>query len=262
MTLEIGDYGRQYTVDDFFTYHDRTGNTTEKLIEWLTDPHPRRGDIQIQLTSPQNTTSTLLPYRDFDFVNDEGYDNWPFMSVHNWGEDPTGTWTMRISYKSSSGYVRVSGVNLELYGTWRTPGVVRAIPDRCHETCGRGCWGEGPTGCDVCANLRLDTTLECVDNCPPGFTEYHSYCLSSEDSRSNISTATDSEETQSEGESEDESEDTSDLNVPILLSCTVAALIVVFLVVIFSLVTLIACGHYRNTRQTQFSRLKESITSV
>ena len=246
-------------MDDFINFHGRIGNDTDRLTEWLTDPHPRRGDIQIQLISPQNTTSTLLPYRDFDFVNDEGFDNWPFMTVHNWGENPNGTWRVKISYKSTLGSVHVSKADLTLYGTWKTPESVGAIPARCHEACARGCWGEDSTDCDVCANLRLDTTLECVEECPPGFVEYHSYCLSEEASSSEpvaTTATTTGAETQSEGES------ASDLSIPLLLSLTVAALILVFLIVIFFLVILIACRHTRKAKQTPFSRLRENIASV
>ena len=35
--------------------------------------HPKRGDISIELTSPQGTVSVLLPKRKYDFINDEGY---------------------------------------------------------------------------------------------------------------------------------------------------------------------------------------------
>ena len=35
--------------------------------------HPKRGDIRVELTSPQGTVSVLLPNRDNDFINDEGY---------------------------------------------------------------------------------------------------------------------------------------------------------------------------------------------
>ena len=87
------------------------------IYDWLEDSHPRRGDIKIELTSPQGTKSVLLPYRNYDFVNAEGYDDWPFMSVHFWGENPIGTWTLKITYKSTSGYVSMSGLSMTLYGT-------------------------------------------------------------------------------------------------------------------------------------------------
>ena len=32
-------------------------------------------------------------------LSGEGFKNWTFMSVHNWGEDPRGTWKMNIRDK-------------------------------------------------------------------------------------------------------------------------------------------------------------------
>lgn len=55
----------------------------------------RRGDLQIQLTSPQGTRSTLLAKRPHD-VSKAGFSQWPFMSVHTWGERPHGTWKLEI----------------------------------------------------------------------------------------------------------------------------------------------------------------------
>ncbi|XP_043503408.1 furin-like protease 1 isoform X3 [Polistes fuscatus] len=55
----------------------------------------RRGDLQIQLTSPQGTKSTLLAKRPHD-VSKAGFNQWPFMSVHTWGERPHGTWKLEI----------------------------------------------------------------------------------------------------------------------------------------------------------------------
>ncbi|XP_076390926.1 furin-like protease 1 isoform X3 [Megachile rotundata] len=55
----------------------------------------RRGDLQIQLTSPQGTKSVLLAKRPHD-VSKAGFNQWPFMSVHTWGERPHGTWKLEI----------------------------------------------------------------------------------------------------------------------------------------------------------------------
>ena len=258
VTLEIEDTGRRYAVEDFYEYRQRLGNNRndmDLLVEWLSDAHPRRGDIEIQLTSPQGSTSTLLPHRDFDFVNDEGYDDWPFMSVHFWGENPHGTWTLRISYKSTSGSVRASGVNMKLYGTWKTPDSVRAIPEQCHEACARGCWGETSAECDVCADLRLETTLECVEECPNGYREYTSYCLSEKSQTSDSVPDDPTAENESEGGSKG-------LNVSVLLSSIAGALILVFFVVVVLFVVLITRQHYCKTRQASFSRLRENIASV
>ena len=269
ITLEIGDKGRSFAVEDFIRYQMSVGNDTELLTNWLTLLHPRRGDIQLQLTSPSNTTTTLLPYRDFDFVNSEGYDDWPFMTVHNWGEKPHGVWSLRVSYKSSSGFVRVSGVNLTLYGTWQTPESVRTIPDQCHSSCARGCWEKSSASCDVCDNLRLDSTLECVDKCPSGFTEYKSYCileqsLSSDEVTTESSTAPSDEATTESSTAQGETETESDnrLNMSILISSIAGVLILVSLIIVGIFIVLIAHQHYCRSKQASFLRLQENITSV
>ncbi|XP_012280336.1 furin-like protease 1 [Orussus abietinus] len=55
----------------------------------------RRGDLQIHLTSPRGTKSTLLAKRQHD-ISKAGFNQWPFMSVHTWGERPHGTWKLEI----------------------------------------------------------------------------------------------------------------------------------------------------------------------
>ena len=141
--------------------------------------HPKRGDIRVELTSPQETVSVLLPNRDNDFINDEGYSSWQFMSVHHWGEDPTGQWTLRVSFTTSSLTARilVTPQTMRLYGTTETPAAVASIPSTCHPYCARGCSGPTAADCDVCRNYRLSSTLECVTACPQGTTEQNNYCF-------------------------------------------------------------------------------------
>ena len=179
----------QYDYDDLYDYEG-------DLYDWLEDSHPRRGDIKIELTSPQGTKSILLPYRNYDFINAEGYNDWPFMSVHLWGENPIGTWTLKITYKSGSGYVRMSGLSMTLYGTATIPTAVSSIPSVCHSSCARGCFGEGPEHCDSCQQFRIASTLECVDQCPTPTHTYKSYCYVDDRSSttSPTTTPTDSDE--------------------------------------------------------------------
>lgn len=42
------------------------------------------------------TSTVLLAERERD-TSPNGFKNWDFMSVHTWGENPTGTWTLRIA---------------------------------------------------------------------------------------------------------------------------------------------------------------------
>ena len=78
MSLYVEGYYREFDYYDFYDAVYDYHYDIDRLYDWLRDPHPRRGDIKIELTSPQGTNSVLLPYRDYDFVNDEGYDDWPF----------------------------------------------------------------------------------------------------------------------------------------------------------------------------------------
>ncbi len=176
MSLRVRGYTRSYSYSDFVDALSYI-TTYQQLYSWLEDRHPRRGDIKILLTSPQGTTSTLLPYRNYDFINAEGYSSWPFMSVHHWGENPVGRWTLTIYFKSSSGYVSVSGVDMTLYGTTTMPQTVANIPSVCNSACARYCSGTGPDHCDACRNLRIAVTLQCVTSCPHGTTLHNKYCL-------------------------------------------------------------------------------------
>nr|CAI5824687.1 unnamed protein product [Callosobruchus analis] len=54
-----------------------------------------RGNLRIQLTSPMGTTSTLLFERPRDVVS-SNFDDWPFLSVHYWGEKAEGRWHLQV----------------------------------------------------------------------------------------------------------------------------------------------------------------------
>jgi hypothetical protein len=154
------------------------GGDIPSFLEAQND-HPKRGDIRVELTSPQGTVSVLLPNRGNDFINDEGYSSWPFMSVHHWGEDPTGQWTLRVTFNALSftARVQVTPQTMRLYGTTETPDAVAGIPSICHQYCARGCSGPTAADCDVCRDYRLNSTLECVTACPQGTTTQNSYCF-------------------------------------------------------------------------------------
>ena len=179
MSLSLSNYGTEYSYSD---YQYQMEYDPDNIYNWLRDPHPKRGDIQITLTSPQGTTSTLLPYRLFDFINVEGYTDWPFMSVLHWSENPSGRWTLTITYKSSYGTITLNGGTImTLYGTANTPQAVSNIPSQCDSECLGGCSGPGPDNCDICRDLRISNTQKCVLTCPEGSTPYKSYCLSEDD---------------------------------------------------------------------------------
>jgi subtilisin-like proprotein convertase family protein len=67
----------------------------EHIQLYITLSYTRRGALKINITSPHGTETTLLTERVQDKSVD-GFQNWSFMSVHNWGENPKGLWTIKI----------------------------------------------------------------------------------------------------------------------------------------------------------------------
>ncbi|KAG9246517.1 peptidase S8/S53 domain-containing protein [Calycina marina] len=55
--------------------------------------HGRRGDLSVELTSPDGIVSHLAATRRLD-DSAEGYQDWTFMSVVHWGEKGVGKWTV------------------------------------------------------------------------------------------------------------------------------------------------------------------------
>ncbi len=211
MTLSIHGYTEGYDYDDYYNYlyeyyyghqqgrrgvdsdfeyfgdPEALGLRKRDIYDWLANKHTKRGDIKVTLISPQGTLSVLLPYRKYDFVNEEGYDNWPFMSVHFWGEDPVGTWTLKVNFKSTSGNVKMSNFKVTVYGTAETPEAVSSIPSTCDSSCTGACSGPGPESCDSCSNFRDASTLRCTDECPSGTYGYRQYCFACDSEHMNSS---------------------------------------------------------------------------
>ncbi|XP_042898986.1 furin-like protease 2 isoform X2 [Parasteatoda tepidariorum] len=82
-----------------------------------------RGNLHITLISPSDTQSEILLPRPRDKI--EGYfRDWPFMSVHFWGESPHGTWKLMIANDGGletmeSG--KLTNWSLIFYGTEKVP---------------------------------------------------------------------------------------------------------------------------------------------
>jgi len=78
----------------------------------------KRGEFSILLKSPSGTVSTLLAPRPLDnsisgFAN---FRTWPLMTVHNWGENPGGVWTL-VVINGGSRTAYLEGWRLIIYGT-------------------------------------------------------------------------------------------------------------------------------------------------
>ncbi|KAJ7632936.1 peptidase S8/S53 domain-containing protein [Roridomyces roridus] len=63
--------------------------------------HTRRGDVQVELTSPGGITSVLAEPRRADNAN-TGFPGWDFMTVKHWGEEMIGDWTLKVSDQASA----------------------------------------------------------------------------------------------------------------------------------------------------------------
>ena len=88
-------------------------NHLESVDVYVNISHSYRGDLYIALESPSGTISYLAEPRADSGSN---YDYWRFGTVHNWGEEGDGTWTLWIldSYSGDQGTLEDWG--MELHG--------------------------------------------------------------------------------------------------------------------------------------------------
>ncbi|XP_052282248.1 furin-like protease kpc-1 isoform X1 [Dreissena polymorpha] len=167
-------------------------NFLEHVQAKITLKSKRRGDIVIHLTSPSGTKSTILPQRPNDSDRSKGFSDWAFLSVHFWGENPSGQWKLQIevvsnpnayigsSYGSSQTTNDLIDWSLILHGTEENP-VNLVAPSQtekpkltptiagCDGQCNEGCSGPGPSQCNRCKNFVVKETGVCVGTCPNNY---------------------------------------------------------------------------------------------
>ncbi|XP_033150699.1 furin-like protease 1 isoform X3 [Drosophila busckii] len=95
--------------------HCLSVNYLEHVQAKITLTSQRRGDIQLYLKSPANTKVTLLTSRVHDNSR-SGFNQWPFMSVHTWGESPHGNWQLEI-HNEGRYMAQITQWDMILYGT-------------------------------------------------------------------------------------------------------------------------------------------------
>ncbi|GJJ12519.1 hypothetical protein Clacol_006762 [Clathrus columnatus] len=79
--------------------------------------HTKRGDVEVELISPNGVHSVLAKARPRD-SSASGYPGWTFMTLKHWSESPIGEWTIRVSDKndkSHKGYFL--GWTMSLFGS-------------------------------------------------------------------------------------------------------------------------------------------------
>ena len=126
-----------------------------------------RGKIEMSLKSPAGTKSILLKNRIYD-SSTKGFNQWPFMSTHFWGESPLGEWELSITALDRT-TATVNSVEFVFHGTKKAPPFLDCIPEQCHPECVSTCADENSSSCDACKNYRVRDTWECVAECPPGY---------------------------------------------------------------------------------------------
>ncbi|KAJ8087926.1 pheromone processing endoprotease [Marasmius tenuissimus] len=83
--------------------------------------HAKRGEVEVEIVSPNGIKSVLAETRQGDFA-DSGFPGWTFMSVKHWGEDPVGNWTIRVwDLKEPDNNGTFLGWNMLLWGSTIDP---------------------------------------------------------------------------------------------------------------------------------------------
>ena len=101
-------------------------NYLEHVQAHVTVEAARRGDLTIYLTSPHGTKSQLLAKRPHDSSR-AGFHDWPFLTVHCWGEHPAGTWELEIQNEGRND-ATLTAWSITFHGTQEDPDKV-ALPD-------------------------------------------------------------------------------------------------------------------------------------
>ena len=114
VALPIPDDRRAGAADEIVVGHELAGFRIEHVEIELTATHPRRGDLEVTLTSPAGTVSQLARPRPADTGAD--FPGWRFTSVRHWGETAAGSWTLRVADRAATNTGTFDGWRLRLYG--------------------------------------------------------------------------------------------------------------------------------------------------
>ncbi|XP_076443592.1 uncharacterized protein LOC143282043 isoform X2 [Babylonia areolata] len=129
----------------------------------LTMTSSRRGEIQVSLTSPSQTRSVLLAKRKHD-VSREGFNNWAFMTTHNWGEAARGEWKLEIENGASS---ELKEWTLVVMGTKHHPRKQTSSSQSATAKHSFRCAGVTSNGiCIECKRGYYKLGQHCVSQCP------------------------------------------------------------------------------------------------
>ncbi|KAJ7709530.1 peptidase S8/S53 domain-containing protein [Mycena rosella] len=84
----------------FDQLQDANFEKLEHIVVRVWIDHTRRGDVEVELSSPNGIRSVLAEKRRSDSAT-TGYPGWRFMTVVHWGEDVVGDWSLRVFDQAS-----------------------------------------------------------------------------------------------------------------------------------------------------------------
>lgn len=109
-----------------FDFSDVTDLRVEHVTVRLNASHSYRGDLQIRLTSPAGTVSTLATRTGADDGQD--YPNWIFSSVRHWGEAGRGVWTLECQDLARGDTGTLISATVTLFGSAIEPVMLTQSP--------------------------------------------------------------------------------------------------------------------------------------
>jgi len=145
----------------------------------LSIDHERRGDLEIELESPNGTTSQLLAHSEYD--EEAHIVDFTFMSVHFWGESGDGAWKLHVKDWVNGYAGRIQQATLILSGV-ETSG--NNLPDkpsqlsvfRSSNVDVNLAWQDNSnneTGFRVERSIGADQPWEIIETLPTNVTSYH-----------------------------------------------------------------------------------------
>lgn len=113
------------SVSDAVTISSAHAGFKVEHVEVVFDAsHPRRGDLEVTLTSPAGVTSRLASA--WSAAQGGDYTAWRFGSVRHWGETAAGTWQLSVADRVTGEIGIWSGWTLRIYGTTAPPATLSA----------------------------------------------------------------------------------------------------------------------------------------
>eukprot|EP00123_Amoebidium_parasiticum_P007437 comp18124_c1_seq1/m.18813 comp18124_c1_seq1/g.18813 ORF comp18124_c1_seq1/g.18813 comp18124_c1_seq1/m.18813 type:complete len:698 (-) comp18124_c1_seq1:43-2136(-) len=96
--------------------HANTVARIEHVTVRATIDHQQRGDLELTLISPGGTSVQLLTARPRD-DSTKGFVDWTFSTIHLWGENPIGEWTLVVADTVANGHTgSLVSWQLTIYG--------------------------------------------------------------------------------------------------------------------------------------------------